>query len=689
MFLSEEERKRNSIKETYDEYRRQLGQMLAGGTITQAEYKIKLSSINASEQQSTLDALLSGITTYEQQRLDVQEKYAARRKSLYEEDGKTLKKGVTQGNVEELDTRETDALSSVDEQFAQREATYQVWLESIANFSLNQLQVALAQAKEELKKAEESGGDSKTLSTAHAKVNKATTKVEQAQAKNDASPGKRTIKEWKELDSTLGEVAEQFGKIGDAVDGAAGAAIKNAGQIASSTLSMISNIITFSTSSIGAIQAASTTATIALKTVEAASVILAVIGAAMQVAMAIASLFNNDKAHQEEIEALQRRIEQLKWELDNAEIGRLKNNNIDILKNMRDTYAETTSEVLRLHATEVARWQQNTFLSTGLAKSLAKAAYQNEILTASAGKLADFYANVGYTADKALGEAKYTEAQDALKNMAQQQILLQRSIDEERAKSKDVDKGQIAKWEQQIQELGAESIEMINTLVEDIIGGSSSDIAKELGNAFFEAFQAGEDAAQAWGDKVDDIVANVMKRMLIQKYLEEPLGAIFDKYKSKWYKDGQFAGIDAVMDSMDGFANDLNGVGDEFKVIWDSLPDNIKDMFKPSDEDREASQKGFASMSQDSADELNGRFTVIQGHTYSISESIKLLQPDVLSIRFMMGEMMGSAARQLMVMQGIEINTQSLVRLERIEFDMGAVKNALDDINVKGIKIRQ
>lgn len=93
-----------------------------------------------------------------------------------------------------------------------------------------------------------------------------------------------------------------------------------------------------------------------------------------------------------------------------------------------------------------------------------------------------------------------------------------------------------------------------------------------MADAFIDAFQAGEDAAEAWGDKVNEIVADVIKRMLVSKYLEEPLGEIFDKYKAKWYKDGEFAGIDAIIGSMSGFANDLNAVGDEFKMIWDNLP---------------------------------------------------------------------------------------------------------------------
>lgn len=54
--------------------------------------------------------------------------------------------------------------------------------------------------------------------------------------------------------------------------------------------------------------------------------------------------------------------------------------------------------------------------------------------------------------------------------------------------SKKTDKSKIKEWERQIQELGEEAAEVINEVVETIIGGTAEDIAKELGDAFIEAF---------------------------------------------------------------------------------------------------------------------------------------------------------------------------------------------------------
>ena len=364
---------------------------------------------------------------------------------------------------------------------------------------------------------------------------------------------------------------------------------------------------------------------------------------------------------------MQGRIDQLQWELDNADAVRLRNNTFNALQKLKQTYAETTKEVLNLHLTS------NQYANT-MYRFYGTAIYQNEILIKSAEKLATAYANIAYTADKALGEAKYSGAKSQLENIAQQQLLIQQKIDNANAEKKP-DHGAIEEWERKIQELGEEANKIINEIVEDIIGGTSSEIANDLADAFFDAFQAGEDYAEAWGSKVKDIVGDVIKRMLVSKYLEEPLGAIFDKYKSQWYKDGEFAGIDAIIASMAGFASDLNAVGDEFKVIWENLPDSVKNMFTVTDDAaREASQKGIATASQDSVDENNGRLTAIQGHTYSLVEYSR--------------QLVANSAMILEVVMGIKEDTKHLERLESIEDDMQSVKNTVNDIALKGIKLK-
>lgn len=626
-----------------------------------------------------LNTMLQDAITYEQKREQVAEEYQKKIEALYEHDengarvkdangNDQLKEGVTEGNVEELNYQQEQALEAVDEQFAQREETYKAWCNEIANLTLEQLMTILEQAEAELAKAEKEGASGDQLAMARAKVTTAKNNVAQAKAKADLNPDKRSIKEWEDLYKTLNDCEKEFESIGDTIGGVAGEIIKTAGEISSSALSMINGIVQLVNMSSTGIQGTAAAAATAIQTVEKASVILTIISAALQIAMQIVNLFNNDEKKQEEIEALQSRIDQLQWELDNADIVRLQENSGRAIDRIRQTLSETKAELIqnKLAVNDVAgAWR--TLFST--------VSNNQELLAKSAEKIADAYADIAYSADKALGAEKYESSRDQLENIAKQQLLIQQQINAENDK-KDTDHGKIEEWERQIEELGQQAVAVINDMVEEIIGGSAADIASELGDAFFDAFQDGEDYAEAWGDKVKDIVGDVIKRMLVSKYLEEPLGEIFDKYKNKWFKDGQFMGLDAVIASMSGFANDLNAVGQDFAEIWEALPDSVKNMFNVTEEaTREASEKGIATASQESVDELNGRATAIQGHTYSISENTKLL--------------VATASLILQSVLNIEGNTDGLsTRMANVESDVRDMRNTVNDLALKGIKIK-
>lgn len=417
-----------------------------------------------------------------------------------------------------------------------------------------------------------------------------------------------------------------------------------------------------------AVQSTATATAAAISTVEKASVILAVISAALQVATAIANLFNNDDKKQKEIERLQERIDQLQWELDNADAIRLQKNTGNAIEKIKNILSETREEVLKLHLTTE---QYNRSWTRAIAGHI----YQNEIYQKSIKKIADAYTKVSYTADKALGDDKYKEGRKQLENLAEQQILLQRQINEENSKKK-TDSGQVQEWQRQIQENAEKMATILNEMLEDIIGYTATDLATTLGDAFIEAAKQGEDAMEAWGSKVKEIVGDVMKKMLIQKYLEEPIGKIFDKYKTKWFgSDGSFkGGIQSVINSMGEFANDLNNVGEGFAKIWEQLPDTVTKWFT-GDEERSGTEKGIATASQDSVDENNARLTTIQGHTYSINQGVI--------------ELNRTGNAMLVKLTAIENNTaKTNDKLDTMNTHIRNIKSNVDDIQTKGLRLR-
>ena len=533
------------------------------------------------------------------------------------------------------------------------------------------------------------------LTAAETRLQAARDNSQKAQEKNNAAE-QRTLRARNGITASYKNFASSLTKVGgvvtdvanrsktlasifsDSVASAMGKAIDFTSEVLDATSTVIDSIgdlgkdvaegveTAVEASAQGATAAAATGAT-AISTIEKASVILAVISAALQVATAIANLFNNDDDKQKEIEKLQERIDQLQWELDNQDSVRLQKNADDALARLKKSYAEAREEVLRLNGVTA----QSSYWQIWFTQARNSA----EIYAKTVSKIADYWANVSYSADKALGSAKYDESRKQLENLAEQQVLIQKQIDEENSKKK-TDSGKVQDYKNKIAEIAEEMATIINEMLEDIIGYTAEDLASELGDAFFEAAKAGEDAMEAWHTKVNDIVADIIKRMLITQYLEPEIGKIFDKYKAQWFKNGDFAGIDAVKDSAQNMANDLNRVGDIFNQIYGGLSENLQDLFASTeDASREASQKGIATASQESVDELNGRATAIQGHTFSINENTKQL---VVTSNLILQSVLN-----------IESETTGFgLRLERMETNLKSVKDSLDEINLKGIKMR-
>ena len=118
----------------------------------------------------------------------------------------------------------------------------------------------------------------------------------------------------------------------------------------------------------------------------------------------------------------------------------------------------------------------------------------------------------------------------------------------------------------------------------------------------------------------------------------------------------------------------------EFMRNWNEM--SKSNGFDFLDEQRKATEKGFARMSHDSADELNGQFRL----QTQLSAEIKNAALQTANfIKEMNQFMQSNAAQQLRHLAGIEAN---IYKLNKMETDLAGVKTVLSDIQTKGIKIR-
>lgn len=188
-------------------------------------------------------------------------------------------------------------------------------------------------------------------------------------------------------------------------------------------------------------------------------------------------------------------------------------------------------------------------------------------------------------------------------------------------------------------------------------------------------------------DFADDFGEYMMKSLLNYQ-----LGDIFDEDLKKWYDDWA-----QMMNGQKGNLTDIQM--NELKERWEnmvdealSLRDSIADITGytgGSEEQQSASSKGFETMSQDTADELNGRFTALyesnlrietaeQQQTVAITQligSISALTAQPSGMYNIADETRTILANSYLELQQIRENTGEIVKpIKQMQADIAEVK---------------
>ena len=201
--------------------------------------------------------------------------------------------------------------------------------------------------------------------------------------------------------------------------------------------------------------------------------------------------------------------------------------------------------------------------------------------------------------------------EDQNKLLEQQKLLIQRQIQEEKSK-KAPDKKRIKEWEKQYEEI-TNLIEDNAAKAQDAIFGSDIQAAiNDFAEAYADAWAQGGDRAKS----AKDFVKNMIKQMVIEAMkadIKEPMQVIRDKLEEFW-EDGIITQTEEnIIDEMIKKLNqDLDasfGWADKY------FDDNTASK-------QQATSRSFQTMSQDTGDELSGRFADIQGKVTDIRNAV-------------------------------------------------------------------
>ena len=142
-------------------------------------------------------------------------------------------------------------------------------------------------------------------------------------------------------------------------------------------------------------------------------------------------------------------------------------------------------------------------------------------------------------------------------------------------KKRKADKDKVQDLRNQLMDMRLETRLLMNSIYEDVLGGSVKSVAQELGDALFNAIIDGTSAMDALKTSVDEIIKGITKAMLVQKLIEKPLGKIIDKYTSTWFEGDTFLGEDKVLDSLGAFREELTSLGEGVIPIMQSVSDAL------------------------------------------------------------------------------------------------------------------
>lgn len=218
-------------------------------------------------------------------------------------------------------------------------------------------------------------------------------------------------------------------------------------------------------------------------------------------------------------------------------------------------------------------------------------------------------------------EAYSTDASELIEQqnelLEQQKILIQNQIAEERSK-KDTDEERIKEWENQIDEINKQIEENKEKALDAIFGEDLKSAIDNFATAYADAWANGEDRART----ARDVVRNMMRQMVIESIKSaiqssEAMKKIREKLQEFWL-DGVFSAEE--QEEAYKMADDLQKYLDD-KYGWaGSL------LFDNQASTQNATSRGFQAMSQDTGDELNGRFTDMQGKMNILVNGMELLR---------------------------------------------------------------
>lgn len=229
-------------------------------------------------------------------------------------------------------------------------------------------------------------------------------------------------------------------------------------------------------------------------------------------------------------------------------------------------------------------------------------------------------------------------------------------------------------------ELNDQAKELEETLNEDLFQTTSKNIEE----AILEGLKSGKRGITDFGEDFEEIMRNALLQSFVIDQLRGKAQDFYKKYTLLADSDAN-GKLDLTADEISDLRKDWNDI---IKAATEEAK-NIDSIIGSSSSSQESTKKGFATASQDSIDELNGRFTAGQiaweetkNQNILQSQSLNILTvkaDSILSIntdtRNIADEIRTIQANSFLELQGIRENTGAIIKpIKDMAADIAEVK---------------
>lgn len=273
-----------------------------------------------------------------------------------------------------------------------------------------------------------------------------------------------------------------------------------------------------------------------------------------------------------------------------------------------------------------------------------------------------------------------------------QRALMQEQLSElEKQRQAEIDKkktddSKVADYENQIAEMKQQIKDFAEETAESLYGINLKDWASQLGDALYEAWQKGEDGAEAFKNKVADIMGDVMNSILKISILEPAMQQL---QKMLFGEDGMsgYFGKDFSLDEreLESIADYLMGVSektDDYYSMLDKLNNYMEKKYgismKEEEEDSGSGlSKGIQNVTENTANLLASYINAIRADVSVKREYVRRLVEELFPVYNVI------AQAQLQQLTMIQINTAKNVEfVEEIRDILHRNINGVNKFNV-------